>query len=265
MIVFGAHPDDCELLVGGLAAKYVALGHAVKFVSVTNGDAGHQLEGGGALARRRIEEAQRAGDVLGIEYEVLDHHDGELLPSLDARRDVIRAIRQWEADLVISHRPNDYHPDHRYTGMLIQDAAYMVTVPNVCPDEPALFRNPFFFYAWDHYRKPYPFQPDVAIAVDGEMDKKWDMVHCHTSQFYEWLPYLDDQLDQVPQTDEERRRWLPSAWDKWMLAMTECCRERLKERYGEPKASMIRYAETFEICEYGRQPTKKDLEKLFSL
>ncbi len=263
LIAFGAHPDDCELLLGGLAAKYVARGYAVKFVSITNGDAGHQIEGGGALARRRTHEAKKAGDILGIEYDVRDFHDGELLPTLDARREVIRLIRDWEADLVISHRPNDYHPDHRYTGMLVQDAAYMVTVPHICPGVPALKKNPFFFYGWDHFCKPYPFQPDIAIDVESEMDKKWVMVHSHTSQFYEWLPYLDGILDQVPKSEEERRKWLPGIWDPWMLAMTECCRERLIERYGESRGKTIRYAETFEICEYGQQPTSEDLEKLF--
>ncbi len=261
MIAFGAHPDDCEIFAGGLASKYVAAGHAVKFVSVTNGDAGHQIEGGGSLARRRTLEAKKAGTVLGIQYDVLDHHDGELLPTLDVRRDIIRLIREWNADIVISHRPNDYHPDHRYTGILVQDAAYMVTVPQICPDVAALKKNPFFFYGWDHFQKPYPFQPDIAVAVDEYMELKWDALHCHTSQFYEWLPYLDGKLDQVPESENERRKWLPTDWDRWMLAMTDCCRECLKELYGEKKS--IRYAEPFEICEYGQQPTPEDLKTLF--
>ena len=138
IIAFGAHPDDCDQRAGGTAAKYAALGHRVRFVAVTNGDAGHQTEGGGALAARRRAEAQEAGRRIGIEYVVLDNHDGELLPTLDARAQIIRQIRQWKADLVLAPRPNDYHPDHRYTGVLVQDAAYMVVVPNVAPDTPAL-------------------------------------------------------------------------------------------------------------------------------
>jgi len=143
VIAIGAHPDDCDLGAGGTAIQFAKLGHAVKFVSVTNGDAGHQSEGGGALAKRRRAEAQEAGRRFGIaEYEVLDNHDGELVPSLEVRQQIIRRIRQWNADIVISPRPNDYHPDHRYTGVLVQDAAYMVVVPNVCPDTPALRDNP---------------------------------------------------------------------------------------------------------------------------
>jgi LmbE family N-acetylglucosaminyl deacetylase len=138
VIAFGAHPDDCDLGAGGLAAKYAALGYKVKFVSLTNGDAGHQTQGGEELAKRRRAEAQEAGRRIGIEYEVLDNHDGKLLPTLDVREQVIREIRQWKADIVIAPRPNDYHPDHRYTGVLVQDASYMVIVPNLVKDTPPL-------------------------------------------------------------------------------------------------------------------------------
>jgi LmbE family N-acetylglucosaminyl deacetylase len=118
LIAFGAHPDDCDLGAGGLAAKYATLGYKVKFVSLTNGDAGHQSQGGEELAKRRRAEAHEAGRRIGIEYEVLANHDGKLLPTLDVREQVIREIRQWKADIVIAPRPNDYHPDHRYVSPL---------------------------------------------------------------------------------------------------------------------------------------------------
>ena len=159
VIVFGAHPDDADGRAGGVAAKWAALGHKVQLVSVTNGDAGHQSEGGGALAKRRRAEAAECGRRLGVEYVTYDNHDGELLPTLEVRQQIIRAIRKWNADLVIGPRPNDYHPDHRYTGVLLQDAAYMVTVPNVCPDTPALRKNPVFMYSQDGFQKPNPVQP----------------------------------------------------------------------------------------------------------
>src|SRR5229473_970550 len=74
IIAFGAHPDDCDQKAGGTAAKWAAQGHQVKFVAVTNGDAGHQTKGGGALAKRRRAEAMESAKRLGIEYEVLDNH-----------------------------------------------------------------------------------------------------------------------------------------------------------------------------------------------
>ena len=191
VIAFGAHPDDCDMRAGGVAARYAAAGHKVKFVAVTNGDAGHQSQGGGALASRRRAEAQEAGRRIGVEYEVLDNHDGELLPSLDVRHQVIRRIRQWNADIVLGPRPNDYHPDHRYTGVLVQDAAYMVVVPNVCPDTPPLRKNPAFLYFSDRFQRPQPFRPDIVVSIDDVVEKKLHMLDAHVSQYYEWLPWVD--------------------------------------------------------------------------
>ena len=208
IIAIGAHPDDCDQRAGGTAAKYAALGHRVRFVSVTNGDAGHQTEGGGALAARRRAEAQAAGRRIGIDYIVLDNHDGELLPSLAVREQIIRQIRLWNADLVLAPRPNDNHPDHRYTGILVQDAAYMVVVPNITPDTPALRKNPIFMYFEDRFEKPAPFRPDVAVSIDDVIEKKIDMMNAHVSQMYEWLPWVDGTLERVPKDSAERRRWL---------------------------------------------------------
>src|SRR5437764_13239486 len=172
VIVFGAHPDDCDIRAAGTAAKFAQMGHKVKFVSVTNGDAGHQSEGGGMLAKRRRAEAMESARRLGIEYEVLDNHDGELLPTVEIRRQIIRLIREWHADIVLAPRPNDYHLDHLYTGVLVEDAAYMVVVPNVVSDTPPLRKNPAFFYYQDHFQKPSRFRPDVAIDIDEVFAKK---------------------------------------------------------------------------------------------
>src|SRR5437899_3091117 len=166
VIAFGAHPDDCDIRAAGTAALFAKLGHAVKFVSVTNGDAGHQTLKGAALAQRRLGEAKESARRLGIEYEVLNNHDGELLPTLEVRQEIIRQIRRWNADIVLAPRPNDYHPDHRYTGVLVQDAAYMVVVPDVTPDTPPLRKNPVFLYFEDGFQRPQPFRPDVAISID---------------------------------------------------------------------------------------------------
>src|SRR5262245_57535504 len=144
IICFGAHPDDCELQAGGVGARWAALGHHVLLVSVSNGDIGHWRDAGGPLAQRRKKEVDQAHKLLGVHGYIMDVHDGEVLPTLENRRTVTRLIRQWNADIVMSHRPNDYHPDHRYTGVLVQDAAYMVTVPFFCPDVPFLKKNPVF-------------------------------------------------------------------------------------------------------------------------
>lgn len=262
VIAFGAHPDDCDIRAAGTAAKFAALGHKVKFVAVTNGDAGHQTEGGGALAKRRRAEATESGRRLGIEYEVLDNHDGELLPTLNVREQIIRRIRQWNADIVLAPRPNDYHPDHRYTGVLVQDAAYMVVVPNVCPDTPPLRKNPVFLYFEDHFQKPAPFRPDIAIAIDDVFDKKVAALDAHVSQFYEWLPWVDGRLDDVPKDAAERRNWLAKGRGGRPNAAVK---NALEKWYGTARAGQIRYAEAFEICEYGSRPTEADLKRLFPM
>ena len=185
VIVFGAHPDDCDIETGGTAILFAKMGHNVKFVSMTNGDAGHQSMGGGALAKIRIAEAKEAGKRFGVEYDVLDNHDGELMPTLANRLKIIREIRKWDADVVIAPRPNDYHPDHRYTGILVQDAAYMVIVPNVAPEVPPLKKNPVFLYCEDGFQKPNPFEPDVTVIIDEVFDQKIYAMSAHESQFFE--------------------------------------------------------------------------------
>ncbi len=260
IIAFGAHPDDCDQGAGGVAAKWAALGHRVRFVAVTNGDAGHQSQGGGALANRRRAELTEAGRRIGIEYITLDNHDGELLPTLPVRQQIIREIRRWHADLVLGPRPNDYHPDHRYTGVLLQDAAYMVTVPNICPDTPALRKNPVFMYFQDGFQKPNPFPPDVAVNIDDVWDKKIDMFDAHVSQMYEWLPWHDGYLDQVPKDPAARKAWLSK---QRSLEPTPAVRKALARYYGEAAAQQIRHAEAFELCEYGARPNQAEIHRLF--
>src|SRR5262245_46036747 len=161
IIAFGAHPDDCELSAGGTAAMWAAKGHHVKFASVTNGDIGHWRVAGGPLATRRKKEVEEASKVPLPTVEVMDNHDGELTPTPENRRAIIRLIRDCKADIVLSPRPNDYHPDHRYAGILVQDAAYMVTVPFICPETPPMKNNPIFMYYTDRFMKPNPSQPDI--------------------------------------------------------------------------------------------------------
>jgi len=185
IIAFGAHPDDCEIKAGGVAAMWAAQGHHVKFVSTTNGDIGHWKMAGGPLAQRRTKEVQQAAKILGIETQVLDNHDGELMPTLENRKTIVRLIREWKADIVMAHRTNDYHPDHRYTGVLVQDAAFMVICPFICPDVPHLKTNPVFLYFSDRFQKPNPFEPDLVVAIDDVIEKKLDAMAVLESQFVE--------------------------------------------------------------------------------
>jgi LmbE family N-acetylglucosaminyl deacetylase len=262
VICFGAHPDDCELKAGGTAALWAEKGHKVKFVSVTNGDIGHWRDDRPALARRRKAEVEAAAKILGIEVEVLDIHDGELEPTLANRKTITRLIREWKADIVMSHRPNDYHPDHRYTGVLVQDAAYMVAVPKLLPDVPALKGNPVFLYYSDRFQKPNPFKPDVVVAIDSVAEKKIAALERMESQFYEGGalggPHLvpDDPAGQA-----KRRQEVRVGFQNRDRGPARQYRDKLAELYGADKK--VEFAEAFEVCEYGRRPDGAEVRRLF--
>jgi LmbE family N-acetylglucosaminyl deacetylase len=262
IIVIGAHPDDCDSDAGGLAALLAEMGHAVKFVAVTNGDAGHHKIQGKALAERRYAETQEVAKRLGVAYDVLDNHDGMLLPNLEVRLQIIRKIREWNADVVIAPRPNDYHPDHRYTGVLVQDAAYMVAVPNIAYDVPALRKNPVFLYTRDNFQRPNPFRPDIAVDITSVYKKKISGLDAHVSQFYEWMPWIGHYEKEVPAGKEERFQWLMKRYEETIKPEF---RASLVKWYGEEKAKQVKYVEAFEICEYGAQPTEEDIRRLFPM
>jgi len=265
IIAFGAHPDDCELDAAGVAAKWAAAGHKFKCVAVTNGDIGHWGSAGGPLAMRRRAETEAAAKILGIETEVLDNHDGELMVTLENRRKIARLIRDWRADIVISHRPNDYHPDHRYTGVLVMDAAYMVQVPYFTPEVPPLKRNPVFLFSEDRFQKPNPFSGDIVVSIDDVVDKKLAVVEAMPSQFYEGgccdMPaggLATDAAGKAARAKEVRDRFT-----RRFASTADRFRNRLAEWYGPEQAARIKYAEAFEVCEYGRQPSKDEIRQLF--
>ena len=266
IVVFGAHPDDPQFKAGGSAIKWAKQGHHVKLVAVTNGDIGHWQEAGGPLAQRRKAEVEATGKVWGIETEVLDIHDGELLPTLENRKLITKVIREFNADIVISHRPWDYHPDHRYVGVLVQDAAFMVTVPFFCPDIPFLKKNPVFMYSSDGFQKPYPFKPDVAVALDDVFDQKVEGLHLMPSQVYEGgASGSAEYVKTVPPASDEtmRKAWLKRRWQARQGNEADKYRDLLIKWYGEEQGKAVKFAETFELCEYGARPTEAQLRELF--
>ncbi|MEX2261068.1 MAG: PIG-L family deacetylase [Bryobacteraceae bacterium] len=268
IIAFGAHPDDAEFKVGGTAAMWAARGHHVKLVSMTNGDLGHYEMGGGPLARRRLAEVQRAARILGIQTEVLDIHDGELMPTLENRKTMVRLIREWQADIVLSHRPNDYNPDHRYVGVLAQDAAFMVTVPFYHLNTPPVEPNPVYLFYSDNFKKPTPFQADIAVSIDEVFEKKIQAVDALASQVYETVYGVDaatrkQRLGEIPKDAAGRREYLRKLHGARYAAVANQSRDALIRWYGPAKGNSVKYAEAFEICEYGRQPSQEELRTLF--
>lgn len=263
VLVIGAHFDDCEIKIGGTALRYAEQGHNVRFHVMTNGEAGHHEIGGLELTRTRHAEAQDSADLAGVELSYFENHEGELMPTLENRNDVIRLIREFEADLVFTHRPNDYHPDHRYTSELVQDAAYMVTVPAIVRDTDHLMYNPVICYLGDDFQKPYPLQGDVVVDIDDVVETKMEMLHRHTSQMYEWLPYNYGTLDEVPDDERERFEWLKEQRLPEYAEQADRFRDELVAAYGEEHGANVDYAEAFEICEYGGPVTEENYDHLF--
>jgi N-acetylglucosamine malate deacetylase 1 len=263
IIAFGAHPDDAELKASGVAAMWAAKGHKVKFVAMTNGDIGHFGMAGAPLAKRRLAEVRECARILGIETEVLDIHDGELEPTLENRKKVARLIREWQADIVLFHRPYDYHPDHRYVGVLVQDAAVVVVAPFFTPDTEPTKRNPVFMYYSDGFLKPYPFEPTIVVGIDEVAQKKWNCVSAMPSQFGDLQSWQASTLPNVPKEDRKREEYLLNLFIDRNADVANQYRNRLIELYGTEKGSKIKYAEAFELCQYGRQPSLEELKQLF--
>ena len=265
IIAFGAHPDDAEFQCGGSAAMWAKAGHHVKLVSVTNGDIGHWAMAGGPLAIRRTAEVKECAKRWGTTVQVLDIHDGELEPTLENRRTIARLIRDWKADLVLSHRPNDYHPDHRYTGILVQDAAFMVSVPFFVPDTKPLKKNPVFMYYPDRFTKPYPFEPTITIAIDDIFEQKVHGIDALESQVYEGgaLGSEETLIQRKAGDPVARKALLRVSWERRNGGIANSYRDSLIEWYGEERGKAVKVAESFQLCEYGHRPTKVELKKLF--
>jgi LmbE family N-acetylglucosaminyl deacetylase len=251
ILIIGAHPDDADIKAGGTAARWSALGHLVRLVSLTNGQAGHQALHGPPLARRRRAEAEAAAATIGATYEVLDLPDGELDDRLEYRHRVIRLIRSFRPDLLITHRSTDYHPDHRFTGLLVQDASYLLTVPAVCPETPHLPTVPVILYFSDAFKKPCRFEPSVVVDIESEFERVVSMLHCHESQFYEWLPYNAGYLDQVPEGEAARRAWLAERIGRRIRPLADRHRDLVLQTYGEEHGQRVRFIEAFEVSEFG--------------
>ncbi len=251
LLILGAHPDDAEFHAGGLASLYRSHGHVVKMVSVSNGAAGHHVRLPEELIPLRRDEATAAGRVIGADYEVWEYPDSELQPTLDLRRRIITELRVFEPDLVLTHRICDYHPDHRAVGQAVQDAAYLITVPNVLPEVPHLKTCPIILSLPDLFTRPCPLQPDVVIDTTDQIDTIVSMLACHASQMFEWLPYSEGIIDQVPSGEDDRQNWLKQWYGGHASSLANRFRLALISAFGESIGGQIEFAEFYEVSEYG--------------
>jgi len=263
LLIIGAHPDDAEYSGGGLATIYRQLGRPVKMISVTDGSAGHHFRKPAELVEMRRNEAVAAGKIIGAAYETWDFPDGSLEPSLAVRWRIIEEIRTFQPDLVLTHRTCDYHPDHRVVGQCVQDASYLVTVPNVLPAVPALRKDPVVAYLPDHFTRPNSLRPDVIIDITEQVPTIAKMLACHRTQLFEWLAYEADILDTVPEDEDRKIEWVEAWIMRHIAYRAERYRGELVKRFGDAKGTAIRSIEVFEISEYARQPDPSLMVQLF--
>jgi hypothetical protein len=198
---------------------------------------------------------------------------------IESRRRLTRYIRNYDPDLIITHRPNDYHTDHRNTGLLLQDAAYLLTVPHECPDVPAMRFMPVILYFADSFKYP-PFECDVVIDTDDVAEIKMEMADVNVSQVYEWLPYTHGQevppesdregrlaflhgTDTTGMTDEEILALPRSGYMVRFNKIASRFRRELIAKYGEERGAKVRTAEAFMVCEYGAPLTEEKRAALF--
>ncbi len=265
VMIIGAHPDDPDITGGGLALKYVKAGATVRLVAMCNGDKGHMTMAPEALAARRLQEAQRSKAVLGVdEYRILSHRDCEIEVTLEMRKEVTRLIRAFAPHVVCTHRTCDYHADHRAVGTLVMDAAYLLGVPLWCPETPVPAVKPAICFLRDAFRQPAELRPDIVVDIGDEMDQLLTALCAHESQFFEWLPFDKQIAEPVPEGLEGRKAFIE---EHWMAPRkrydAERFRWRLEEVYGKERGARVRYAEAYELSEYGYQPSQKELAALF--
>lgn len=262
ILAIGAHPDDCEYHFGGTAALYLKAGHIVKFLTATCGNAGHQTMGRAELAAVRAGECEAVVKLTGVEYEILPNDDAGLVADLSTRGQVIGAIRRFRPDLIFTHRAYDYHADHRATGLLVQDASFLLGVPAVCPDVPALRYMPAILSYIDGFKRPLEFRADIAVDTGAAVDMKARMLDCHRSQFYDWLPWVEN-YGPVPQGDREKLQWLSEQVKRRERLAADRCREQLIARYGRERGGGVEFAEAFEVSEYGAQIPEEKVSEYF--
>ena len=222
ILSIGAHPDDADTYCGGLLSKLRDKGWQVRLLSVTDGSAGTYH----AEVTREELKLQRRSEHL------------------------IRYIRTFAPDVILTNRTNDYHADHRNVSLLVQDASFLLTVPKICPDTPYLEDTPAILFWGDDFMKPYPHQPDIIVPLaDERMDLKVKLASCHECQYFDWM-YWPHHTERIDWPREKQVAMLSERYHAGSQAEADRLRGKLTELYGVESAAKIRNVETYEISEY---------------
>jgi LmbE family N-acetylglucosaminyl deacetylase len=259
VLVIFAHPDEGEIYAGGISAIYSKMGHSVKFLSLTNGDAGHWSMDAESLAKRRYKEAMEAKRILGLsDYEVLEYHDGKLKNSLEIQEVVAKRIEQWKADVVILFYPITTeaggHNDNMQAGLIVQAAATLIKMEEL----------PAFLYMRDYFTTSFSHIPDIAINIEEVWETKLLAMKAHESQVVEANPHADGILEEVLGSKIKQQEYL--FYNSYPFSrITPDIKLALLKWYGRDFSENIKWAEAFEFAGFGRQINNKAISELFPM
>ena len=180
ILAIGAHPDDVESSCGGTLAKYAKLGHKVFTATATNGNVGSATLPMEEIAAIRKEEARRAAAHIGAEYICLDYDDEMFFEEKAARLAFIDLVRYCKADVILTHSPKDYNPDHMLTSKIVTDIPVMIPVEKIKTHSPACDKIPLVVYFEPVHS--IGFEPTEWVDISEEMETKIAMMSEHKSQ-----------------------------------------------------------------------------------
>jgi LmbE family N-acetylglucosaminyl deacetylase len=191
ILFFGAHPDDMEILCGGTILECIARGHTAWMAVATNGNVGSPTLSKSEIAAVRRREAEEAAGVLGAAGLIwMDEDDEFLFDDLPTRLKFVDAIRQARADVIVTHNPQDYHPDHNACSKLASDARILSAVRLIETAHPHLPQSPELYYM-DSVAGIH-FVPQFFVDVSAHTARKLEALAKHDSQ-NSWVKSIFNQ------------------------------------------------------------------------
>jgi len=189
VLAVGAHPDDIEIVCAGTLAKYASQGVKVSIAVATDGSAGHMVIPPKELAEIRHEEAKNAARIIGADFYWLGFGDEMLPGDINTRLRFVEVIRRAKPDVILTHSPEDYHPDHRALSRLMFEASFVSGLKNVqteTPYHPGV--QPLYYF---DTISGLNFHPTEFVDITRTFEIKQQMLSCHKSQL-QWLKDHDD-------------------------------------------------------------------------
>lgn len=198
VLAIGAHPDDIETYAAGTLAKYAKLGHKVFMATATNGNVGSATLSMEEIARVRKQEARNSAAIIGAEYICLDYDDEMFFEDKQARLKFINLVRYCKADLILTHYPKDYNPDHELTSKIVNDIAVMIPIEKIRTEAQPYDKIPVIAYF--EPANGHGFVPTEYVDISDVMDIKISMCRAHKSQI-QWMK--DNFKDAIGNSDSD--------------------------------------------------------------